>query len=93
MSELPEKLLRISEVEAATGFDRSTIYRKIKADPPEFPLPVQLSTNGRCVAWKASEVATWIEERAKEGRKEWLANRPKAQAAARSRRANVGGGQ
>ena len=91
MSDLLEKLLRIAEVEAATGLDRSTLYRQITAG--EFPEPIQLSPGGRAVAWKQSEVSTWIEERATKGREAWRANRPKAQAMAKARRAGVRGAQ
>ncbi|MBL8488421.1 MAG: AlpA family phage regulatory protein [Rhodocyclaceae bacterium] len=90
MSGLLEKLLRIAEVEAATGLDRSTIYRQIGNG---FPEPIQLSPGGRAVAWKQSEVSAWIEERATKGREAWRANRPKAQAMAKARRAGVRGAQ
>lgn len=86
MSVLLEKLLRIAEVEAATGLNRSTLYRLIQQSA--FPQPIQLSPAGRSVAWKASEVSAWIEERADKGRAEWQANRPKAQALAKKRRAS-----
>lgn len=84
MSALLEKLLRVAEVEAATGLDRSTIYRLIK-DDAGFPEPIQLTA--RSVAWRASEVAAWIEARAAKGREEWRANRPQARAQAQKRRA------
>lgn len=84
MSALLEKLLRIAEVEAATGLDRSTIYRRINANPPTFPEPVAIGA--RAVAWRASDVSQWIEAQATQGRAAWRANRPKAQAAAKHRR-------
>jgi prophage regulatory protein len=86
MSVLLVTLLRIAEVEAATGLDRSTIYRLIKNKDAGFPEPIQLTPGGRAVAWNSLEVATWIEERATKGRVAWQANRPKAQAMARKRR-------
>ncbi len=90
MYALLEKLLRIAEIEAATGLDRSTIYRRINADPPTFPEPVAIGA--RAVAWRASEVAEWIEAQATQGREAWRANRPKARAAAKHRRASDAGG-
>lgn len=84
MSTLLEKLLRIAEVECATGLDRSSIYRKINADPPTFPEPVAIGA--RAVAWRESELSEWIEAQATQGRAAWRANRPKAQAAAKHRR-------
>lgn len=85
MSTLLEKLLRIAEVEGATGLHRSSIYRKINGDPPGFPEPVAIGA--RAVAWRESEISEWIEAQATRGRAAWRANRPKAQAAAKHRRA------
>lgn len=89
MSALLEKLLRMPEVEDLTGLDRSTIYRKIKADPPQFPLPVKIGA--RSIAFKASELQAYLEERIRKGREEWLAERPQALAEAKKRRAGPGG--
>lgn len=86
MTTLPENLLRIAGVEAATGLDRSTIYRLIK-NQTGFPEPIQLTT--RNVAWRASEITTWIEARATKGRTEWQANRPEARERAQKRKAAV----
>lgn len=53
------KLLRMPEVEAATGFQRSTIYLFIRTS--QFPKPIKL---GRASAWLAAEVDAWIEQQA-----------------------------
>lgn len=87
MSALAIKLLRIADVEAASGLDRSTIYRLMKDEKAGFPSPIQLTPGGRAVAWNSAEVAAWIEGRVTNGRLAWQANRPKAQAMARLRRA------
>lgn len=80
-----EKFLRIAEIEAISGLNRSTLYRLIKAG--NFPEPIHLSA--RSVAWKGSEIAAWVDIRAAKGREEWRANRPQAQALAKKRRAAV----
>ena len=87
MSEPLTRLLRIAEVEAASGLDRSTIYRLMKDETSGFPEPIQLTPGGRAVAWNSAELAAWIEERTTKGREAWQASRPKAQALARKRRA------
>lgn len=91
MTVLLVKLLRIAEVEAASGLDRSSIYRLMKDDKSGFPEPIQLTPGGRAVAWNYAELAAWIEKRTTEGRKEWQASRPKAQDQARKRRAGEAG--
>lgn len=62
---IPEKLLRLPEVESLTGLKKSSIYAGMKASPPTFPYCVRLST--RAVAWKESEIQTWIGSRAAAG--------------------------
>lgn len=59
MSENPERLLRIAEVQNLTGLKRSSIYRLIQED--RFPHPLKLSE--RACAWRESAVCTWIAER------------------------------
>jgi prophage regulatory protein len=54
-----ERLLRIDDVCFLTGLGRSTIYAKVKGG--DFPGPVQL--HGACVAWRETEVDTWIAAR------------------------------
>jgi prophage regulatory protein len=65
-----QNLLRLPQVEAATGYRRSSIYRLIKNR--EFPAPILLSKNGRASAWIEAEVQQWIEQRIAESRKENL---------------------
>lgn len=54
-----EVLMRRPAVEARTGLSRSTIYA-LMADE-KFPKPVRISA--KAVAWRASEVAAWINAR------------------------------
>lgn len=51
-------LLRLPEVERATGLRRSTLYDAIRAGT--FPAPVKL---GRLSAWPSHEVEAWIAAR------------------------------
>lgn len=52
-------LLRLPEVEKATGKRRSAIYAEIQAG--NFPRPVKIGP--RASAWVAAEVQTWIASR------------------------------
>jgi prophage regulatory protein len=52
---LVDRFLKRAEVEAATGYSRSSIYRLIEAG--EFPKPIAF--NERCVRWRESDVAAW----------------------------------
>lgn len=52
-----QRLLEIKQVMEATSLSRSSIYRGVKAGT--FPVPVALTT-GR-VAWRAADVAKWID--------------------------------
>jgi prophage regulatory protein len=54
-----ETLMRRPEVQDDTGLSRSNIYAQMAAGT--FPEPVKISA--KAVAWKASEIARWIEER------------------------------
>jgi prophage regulatory protein len=58
MSSTTPHLMRLPEVEHATGLRRSTIYDLIRAG--QFPRPVKLS---RLSAWPESEVSAWISKR------------------------------
>jgi len=64
-SSLPsDRFLRMKEVQFRTGYSRPTLYRKISQG--EFPAPFSLcgpGATGGAVAWKSSEVETWIESR------------------------------
>lgn len=57
------KLLRIRQVQEATGRSRSSIYIGIRDGT--FPLPVRVGA--RAIAWHAHEVAAWIESRPRAG--------------------------
>lgn len=61
----PERLLRLPAVEQLTGLKKSTIYAGLNAKPRTFPAPVRLSA--RAVAWKESEIQTWIGNRTAAG--------------------------
>lgn len=50
------RLLRVRQVEDATGFCRSWIYEKVRRG--EFPAPIKL---GRSSAWIESEVTSFID--------------------------------
>lgn len=56
---MQEILLRRHEVERRTGLSRSTLYEWMSRG--EFPRPVRLGA--RRVAWRATDIATWIEAR------------------------------
>lgn len=61
---LPDTILRLPAVKAATGLSRSTIYDRIQQGT--FPAPISLG--GKAVGWLASEVGAWIQRRIVEGR-------------------------
>ncbi len=54
-----DRLIRLPEVESATGCKKSTIYKMLKDGA--FPRPVRLSS--RMVAWSESAVQNWVQER------------------------------
>ena len=54
-----DRLLRLPEVEAATGLRKSTIYLLMKRG--EFPHCVQITS--RCVAWPESRVLSFVQDR------------------------------
>lgn len=64
-AENQDRFQRRPTVEQMTGLSRSTIYAKM--DPrsphydPEFPKPVRLGK--RAVAWRESEILTWMNGR------------------------------
>ena len=58
-----ERLLRLPEVLYRTGLSRSTIYQLIGRQ--DFPSSVQLGP--RAVAWRESDVTSWIESRTNRG--------------------------
>lgn len=54
-----DRLLRLPEVETATGLKKSSIYSLMRAG--EFPRAVKLTA--RCVAWPESQVLGFIQAR------------------------------
>lgn len=54
-----DRLLRLPEVEAATGLKKSTVYLLMSRGT--FPRCVQLTV--RCVAWPESHVLQWVQDR------------------------------
>ena len=61
---MTDRLLTRQQVEDRCGLSRSSIYRKMRQQPPTFPTPIKISE--RAVRWVESEVS------------EWLASRPRA---------------
>ncbi|MEW9899737.1 AlpA family transcriptional regulator [Chitinivorax sp. PXF-14] len=51
-----DPLLRLPDVEAATGFKRSHIYALMARG--DFPRTIRIGTNA--VAWRLSDIAMWI---------------------------------
>nr|BDD47124.1 transcriptional regulator [Saccharospirillaceae bacterium] len=56
---VPERLMRVREVCAATGLSHSVLYDRMKNG--EFPKSIPLG--GRAVAWSSVEVNAWIQQR------------------------------
>lgn len=54
-----DRLLRLPDVEVATGLKKSTLYVLMKRG--EFPRCVQVTP--RCVAWPESAVLQWVQDR------------------------------
>lgn len=54
-----DRLLRLPDVEAATGLKKSTLYLLMRRR--EFPRCVQVTP--RCVAWPESAVLQWVQDR------------------------------
>ncbi|MCH7822515.1 MAG: AlpA family phage regulatory protein [Proteobacteria bacterium] len=54
-----ERLLRISDVVAVTGFERAWLYHLINRNK----FPRQVKVGKRAVRWRESEVAEWIDSR------------------------------
>lgn len=51
----PRKFLRLPAVIEATGWSRTTIWRKVKAGILPRPIPIGPNT----ITWDASEIAQW----------------------------------
>lgn len=64
---VPERFLRISDVEARTGLARSTIYLRISRG--RFPRSVPVGEGpGGPVRWLESEIDNWIREQIRAAR-------------------------
>ena len=57
----PGRLLRLPGIEALTGLKKSTIYTHMANKDDPFPAPVRIGA--RAVAWRESDVLTWIAAR------------------------------
>jgi predicted DNA-binding transcriptional regulator AlpA len=64
MSDETKRFLRRPEVEQATGYSISTLYRKAK----QGKFPKQIKLGERASGWLQSEVQAWIEDRVAESR-------------------------
>jgi predicted DNA-binding transcriptional regulator AlpA len=53
----PDRLLRIEQVEAITGFDRETLARHAAAG--SFPTPVRALSSRR---WRQSDIERWLRD-------------------------------
>ncbi|MEO8059828.1 MAG: AlpA family phage regulatory protein [Burkholderiales bacterium] len=56
---VPDRFMRLPEVEATTGLKKSTLYLLMKRG--EFPHSVQITP--RCIAWHQSLVLGWLKEK------------------------------
>ncbi|MBH2812368.1 AlpA family transcriptional regulator [Serratia liquefaciens] len=54
-----ERFIRLPEVLYTTGLSRSTVYEMVSRKQ----FPAQISLGGKNVAWLASEVEQWMDER------------------------------
>jgi len=57
---IPDALLKIATVVAATGLSESTIRRKVAA--AQFPRPVK--DGARCTRWVARDLSAWLRSKA-----------------------------
>jgi prophage regulatory protein len=60
-SKKTSSLLRIGKVSDVSGISRAYIYQLCKEG--RFPKPVSLVQGGTSVAWVASEIEDWVNER------------------------------
>jgi len=67
-----DRLLRLPDVEAATGLKKSTIYLLMKRG--EFPRCVQVTP--RCVAWPESRVLQFVQDRIADADKQGDTSQP-----------------
>ena len=55
----PPKMLRFSDVIAATGLSRTTVWRRIREG--SFPAPISLGKNS--VGWPEPAITAWLQSR------------------------------
>jgi prophage regulatory protein len=56
-----QRMLRLPEVLASTGWSRSSLYQKI--NDGKFPAPVKLDPDGRAVGWPEVDVIAYQQTR------------------------------
>lgn len=61
---MTKRIIRLPEVQAATGLSRSSIY----AGTANGTFPSQIALGARAVGWYEDEVIAWIEQRAEKAR-------------------------
>jgi prophage regulatory protein len=54
-----DALLRIETVRAVTGLSRTTIYTRMAANPPTFPLAIRQGL--RCTRWRAADIRAFLQ--------------------------------
>lgn len=79
----PNTLIRMEEVEALVGLDRSTIYRKIAAKT--FAEQVRPTDSGYAARWRLGDILDWLESCPKRRRRDPI----KARTARAKRAANA----
>jgi prophage regulatory protein len=60
MSESFDRLIRLRELVKLLSISRANVYRLMKMG--KFPQPIKLAE--RTVAWRLSEIETWVQDRA-----------------------------
>jgi prophage regulatory protein len=60
VAQISDALLRLSTVEALTGWSRSTVFAKVKKG--EFVAPIRLGA--RCTRFRAGDVQAWLASKA-----------------------------
>ncbi|KPH65791.1 AlpA family phage regulatory protein [Novosphingobium sp. ST904] len=58
MSDVPDRLLRMSEVTAMTGLSKAMIYRLISQQR----FPTQYKPGGYASRWSEAEVRSWVNQ-------------------------------
>jgi prophage regulatory protein len=54
-----DALLKMSTVSALTGLSRTTIYTRMSATPPTFPLAIRQGL--RCTRWRAGDIRAFLQ--------------------------------